>query len=308
MRFSRKHFFDSYRKAFGPVQQLQVEGLEFLLGKIEQDPEWDSVPEIAYFLSTIKHETGVSRNRIDQTYQPIKELRERAGTAKRRNQDRYWLSGYYGRGYTQLTWKDNYAKFGLADVPDDALQPDTAYMVAARGIREGKFTKYKLADFINDQEVDYFNARRVVNGLDKAEKIAEEAQKFERILRASLAADSVNEDTPAPPQAEQPSPQINIEHADQVKTDTPLPVEGGRKDDPAKQASQGGRKSTIATIFGTLAGIGTAIKGWMESNNMLAVVGVICITTLLLAWIFRQLIMDYVRLNYMSDPTRLNVK
>lgn len=195
MKFDRKQFFDNYRKAFGGLQQLQVEGLEFLLGKIETDPKWELLPQVAYLLATIRHETGITRNKVSQAFQPIKELRSKPGTKGRANQDRYWLSGYYGRGYIQLTWRANYAKFHLADNPDKALEPDTAYMIAARGMREGLFTGKKLSDYINDREVDYFEARRIVNGLDRAELIAGYAQKFERILRASVT-DEVTELSP----------------------------------------------------------------------------------------------------------------
>lgn len=198
MKFSRKQFFDEYRKAFGSIQQLQVEGLEFLLGKIESDPEWDSLPQAAYFLASIKHETGITRGGVYQAYQPIKELRSKPGTKGRINQDRYWLSGYYGRGYIQLTWLKNYQKFGIADTPDKALEPDTAYMIAARGMREGLFTGKKLDHYITNDDVDYINARRIVNGLDRANDIAEIAEKFERVLRASLVTDSVTENSPQP--------------------------------------------------------------------------------------------------------------
>jgi putative chitinase len=326
LTFDRKTFFDKYRQAFGPLQQLQVDGLEFLLGSIENDPKWESIPQIAYFLASIKHETGISRNRVDQTYQPIKELRAKPGTRIRALQDRYWGSDYFGRGFIQLTWKANYEKFGIADDPEKALEPATAYRIAADGMRRGLFTGKKLSDFING-EVDYVNARKVVNGLDRANDIAEIARKFERILRTSVvkegekpaAAELVEEIEAAeepkpeplkedPPVQTLPTPQINVEHADQVKADASLPVEGGRKDDPPKQASQGGLKSTIATIFGGIGGLLTAIAGWLQNNGSLAMVGVICLTIVLLAWIFRQLIMDYFRMKYVADPTKINVK
>lgn len=103
-------------------------------------------------------------------------------------------------------------------------------------------------------------------------------------------------------------PQINVEHADQVKADTPLPVEGGRKDDPPKQASQGGTKSTIATIVGGITGVGTAIAGWWQSNGSLAMVGIVCATVVILTWMFRQLIIDYIRIKVFADPTKINVR
>src|SRR5687768_11725322 len=190
-RFERTRFFNKYREAFGKLAQLQVDGLEFLLGKIESDPEWKRLEEIAYLLATIKHETGITRNGVYQAFQPIKELRAKAGSRVRKLQDRYWGSEYFGRGYIQLTWLDNYRKFGIEDDPDKALEPDTAYRIAADGMRKGLFTGKKLRDYINESEVDYVDARRIVNGLDRANDIAEIAEKFERILKASLTTKSV---------------------------------------------------------------------------------------------------------------------
>lgn len=127
---------------------------------------------------------------------------------------------------------------------------------------------------------------------------------FDPIEADSLVTDSVTK----PAQPETPVTQINVEHAEEVKASTPLPVEGGRKDDAPKQASQGGTKSVIATAIGVLGGAGTAIGGWLQNSAALKIVGLLCITIVLLALVFRQLIMDYVRMTYMSDPTRINVK
>lgn len=183
MRFNRETFFDRFRQSFGKLSQSQVEGLNFLLDKLEADTF--SVEQAAYVLATVKHETA-------HTFQPVKERRGRVGTRIRAVQDRYWGSSFFGRGYIQLTWEDNYRKFGIADSPDKALEPETAYMILARGMREGMFTRFKLADFVNG-EVDYVNARKVVNGLDRANDIAAIAEKFERILKASLVTETVAE-------------------------------------------------------------------------------------------------------------------
>lgn len=112
----------------------------------------------------------------------------------------------------------------------------------------------------------------------------------------------VVEETPAPA-----APAINVEHASQVNAAT-APVPGGHKDDPPIQATQGGRKSMIATAIATVAGIGTAIKGALQGDQTLIIIGIVCATVVLIALIFRQIIIDYVRLNYMSDPQRMNVK
>lgn len=178
MKFDHPKFFTCYRSSFEPLGRHQVDGLEFLLGEIEQDPRWASIPQAAYFLATVQHETA-------RTFQPIKEFRAKAGTAGRKNQDRYWLTGYYGRGYVQLTWKKNYELFDIADEPEKALEPATAYEIAARGMVEGLFTGRKLGEFVNITKRDYRNARRVINGLDRADDIADLADRFEHCLKGA---------------------------------------------------------------------------------------------------------------------------
>ena len=186
MLINRDKFFQGYRAAFGSLNQSQVDGLDFLLDKLEQDTF--SLKQVAYILATIHHETGVRRNGELQTFQPIKELRERSDSPRRANQDRYWLTGFYGRGLVQITWKKNYEKFGIADDTDKALDPETAYEIASRGMREGLFTGKKLSDYINGQ-ADYRNARKIINGLDKADEIASKARKYESILSTSQEPD-----------------------------------------------------------------------------------------------------------------------
>lgn len=190
MKFNRKSFFAGYRKAFGAVKQDQVNGLEFLLSAFEQDTTWKDIRHIAYALATIKHETA-------NTFKPIKEYRARAGAKGRANQDRYWLSGYYGRGYVQITWKRNYEKFGIADTPEKALEPDTAFWILTAGMHRGLFTGKKLSDFIKGSTADYRSARKIINGLDKADLIAGYARSFETMLRESQSSAVASETSPS---------------------------------------------------------------------------------------------------------------
>jgi hypothetical protein len=54
-------------------------------------------------------------------------------------------------------------------------------------MRDGDFTGMKLSDYITPESVDYVNARRIVNGTDRAEQIAGYAEKYEEALRAGMA-------------------------------------------------------------------------------------------------------------------------
>jgi len=217
-RFDRKRFFDAYRASFGALKHSQVEGLEVLLGAIEADPSWKSVEEAAYVLATVQHETA-------RTFQPIKEYRARQGTKLRATQDRYWLSGFYGRGYVMITWEANYKKFGIAETPEKALEPETAYRILAEGMRQGSFTGKKLSDFVNEHDVDYYNARTVVNGHDKALQIADNAEKFEHVLKAALVTESVTEpakieEKPAPDKV--PEPEKKDQPVETLPTTPPI--------------------------------------------------------------------------------------
>lgn len=184
MRFNRQTFFTRYRQEFDKLQQKQVDGLNFLLDKIEADTF--TLEQAAYVLATVAHETG-------REFQPIKEKRARVGTKIRKQQDKYWGTDAWGRGFVQITWPDNYAKFGMPNKEDydKALDPEKAYEILSVGMRKGVFTGKKLTDYIIAGDVDYVQARKIVNGLDRANDIADIADKFESILRAASKEPSV---------------------------------------------------------------------------------------------------------------------
>ena len=130
--------------------------------------------QIAYVLATTEWETA-------QTFKPVREAFWH-DEDWRRNHFRYFP--YYGRGYVQLTWKSNYAKYSnilgidLVNNPDLAMTPNIALFVIVHGFKIGTFTGRKITDYINESKTDFINARRCINGLDKADAIAKLAQKY----------------------------------------------------------------------------------------------------------------------------------
>lgn len=54
------------------------------------------------------------------------------------------------------------------------------------GMIKGLFTGKKLSDYLTDTKKDYFNARRIINGLNEAEHIKKYAKDFEKCLQKSL--------------------------------------------------------------------------------------------------------------------------
>lgn len=87
-----------------------------------------------------------------------------------------------------------------------------------------------------------------------------------------------------------------------------LPADGGGATDSSVQASQGGLKSLVATIMGSIGGAATAVWGALTSDTGVMIVGILCVTSLLLALIFRQVLMDWLRMKLHADPKQGNVK
>jgi putative chitinase len=183
------------------------EALDFLLAQFERDAGFKMVREFAYVLATIHWETGA-------TFAPIRERRASQEKNPRLYalQQRYWPSGYFGRGYVQLTWDYNYRNAGqklagetfrvngaavtiapttFLQQPDYLLDPAISYRIASRGMREGWFTGKRLSQFITEGAApDFHNARKIINGLDRAAEIAALANSYELLLRGALTAAS----------------------------------------------------------------------------------------------------------------------
>jgi hypothetical protein len=139
-----------------------------------------TVQQTSYILATGWWETA-------RTMKPVREgfyLGDRADAFRRTL--RYWP--WYGRGQVQLTWEANYRRAGpevgadlIAD-PDLALSAEIAAEVLVQGSLEGWFTGKRLGDYVGPGVCDYVRARKVINGMDCAERIAELADEYEDAL------------------------------------------------------------------------------------------------------------------------------
>jgi len=177
----RAYFFDNVRYYLDSDQSLtqdQVDGLNTLLDYYEtigtdSEDGWCDDRMLAYVLATTWHETAF-------TMQPI---REYGGESYLQSKPYY---PWYGRGYVQLTWQENYAtqdeKLGLNGAllanADLALDPEIAKQVLFGGMRDGDFTGRRLDDFFTTELTDWYNARTIVNAHDRASDIAGYAEKF----------------------------------------------------------------------------------------------------------------------------------
>lgn len=194
MRIDHGKFFAAWREEFALKSDALVAAVEELLSFVEVDREWSDLRHVAYFLATVKHETAHTMRPIAEfadgwDYDPSVNARkaERLGNTEIGDGPLF-----KGRGYVQITGRDNYRRFGellkvpLLEEPERALEAPVSYLIGAIGMRKGLFTGQKLQMFINAHRCDYVEARRIINGLDKAESIAGIAQRFENILRASV--------------------------------------------------------------------------------------------------------------------------
>ena len=192
MKFNRKKVFDGVKARIdATLNQSQVDGLEFLLTSFENEPLWSDVRHIAYALATTFHETAGSFQPVEEGYY----LGSKARVKAFQKTLRYYP--YFGRGFVQLTWETakipNYSKAGKAlgidfvKNPDLVMQPKNAFEIMTRGMFAGWFTGKKLSTYISGSKCDYANARRIINGMDKAGMIAGYARSFETILRASIS-------------------------------------------------------------------------------------------------------------------------
>lgn len=104
---------------------------------------------------------------------------------------------YAGRGHVQLTGRTNYSKMGkylgldLISDPDLLLDLIPSARVLVYGMINGSFTGVNIYKYVNSNMTDYVNARRVINGIDKASQIASIARQFERAIGSAVISDSV---------------------------------------------------------------------------------------------------------------------
>ena len=194
--------FDIIRKAFGKLSESQVSAFNHIVSAMDADKSI-SYPQGAYILATIWHETattmqpiaeyGKGKGRIYGTW--YKNSKDQLYTFKDGSKTTAYLQFdypylYYGRGETQNTWFTNYEKlskvFGVDFLrnPDLLLTQEWSTPVTIYSMKTGLYTGKKLSDYINQSKKDYLNARRIINGMDKASLIAGYAETFEKALRS----------------------------------------------------------------------------------------------------------------------------
>lgn len=177
-------FFNSKKILFnGKFKQSQVDGLNAILNEWEKNYSVKDDRWLAYMLATAHHET-------DRRMQPIEEYGKGKGRTYgkniKMNGTRYndTANLFYGRGFVQLTWYENYQKAGaklglnLIKNPEKTLELSVATKIMFLGMMEGWFTGKKLSQYFNSATEDVYNARRIINGTDKANLITDYAYDY----------------------------------------------------------------------------------------------------------------------------------
>ena len=135
----------------------------------------------AYIIATVHHETA-------QTFRPLEEYGKGKGRSYGKPDPRTGKT-YYGRGFVQLTWKENYEKYSqilgvdLVNNPGLACDPNVALFVLVHGFKWGTFTGACLEIYLNSARTDFVGARHCINGTDRAHHIAQLAQAYLKDLR-----------------------------------------------------------------------------------------------------------------------------
>lgn len=185
----KERFFNEIRASLfnGRLSQSQVDGINAKIDTFDRfgvrDDRWR-----AYMLATSYHETA-------KTMQPIEEYGKGRGKKygrkiKHSGEPYTWPDKiYYGRGDVQLTWYENYERMGellgipLLENPELALDPEVSARIMIEGMTKGRsnrgdFTGVSLENYFNSYTDDPVNARRIINGLDKANIISSYYFKF----------------------------------------------------------------------------------------------------------------------------------
>ena len=194
--------FDILRNSFGKLNQSQVDAINHIVDIMDKD-KGITYPQGAYILATTWHETattmlpiaeyGKGQGRPYGTWQ--RNSKGELYAYKNGNRNTVYLQSeyphlYYGRGETQNTWFDNYEKLSkvfnvdFLNNPDLLLTQEWSTPVTIYSMKNGLYTGKKLSDYINQSKKDYMNARKIINGMDKASLIASYAETFEKALRS----------------------------------------------------------------------------------------------------------------------------
>ena len=177
-------FYKIIRSRFGALDRSQVDGFNRLLQAMGE-AAWP-IGWVAYGLATAWWETA-------KRMQPVEEGYYLGPEKAKRHQRSLRYFPWYGRGDVQLTWEANYKRADdelrlggalIAD-PNIALDPAISAKVLVKGMEQGWFTGKKLGDYLGaPTDANFRQARKIINGTDRAADISRVAQGMLQALQA----------------------------------------------------------------------------------------------------------------------------
>ena len=281
----------------------------------------------AAFIAQVAHESGGLKymeeiwgpSAAQKRYEGRKDLgNTKPGDGKR----------FKGRGPIQITGRANYERYGallglpLAEQPNLAAMPGVGFRIAgaywkSHGLNRladvgefGEITKRINGGYngLADRKKYYERALDVLSDEithEKVETADEDAESKAVVSTAESTESEPGTGVEAAAELDKPKPG---EPVAETPATTGEAIVGGRPGDPQKQVTTGGFISRLGTAVGSLTGIGAAVGGFMTGKAGIIIVGIICATLLILILIFRQLILDYVRLHLGAAPDKYNVR
>lgn len=190
---NRTTFFSNL-PIFKTITHKQMQGMNAILDEWEAQGLYDA-RHLAYMMATCYWETA-------RTMQPIEEYGKGKGrpygTNTKHSGVKYEGSNlYYGRGFVQLTWYENYELMGrllgidLLNKPELALDMTISVKILFEGMMKGSssfgdFTGKCLEMYFNDTKSDAIGARKIINGQDRAQQIADYYMVFLLALQKSI--------------------------------------------------------------------------------------------------------------------------
>lgn len=184
-------FYSAVRPLFGKITTPQFEGMQAKLDAFAA--VGSPIAFVAYGLATSFHETG-------KKMQPVTEIGRGRGKPYGKP-GKHGGQVPYGRGDVQLTWDGNYEtaddELGLNGELlanfDLALDTEISARIMVRGMTEGWFAgdkvgRHKFARYLPTKGAatapKFTSARRIINGIDRAELVAGYAMSFQAGLVA----------------------------------------------------------------------------------------------------------------------------
>ncbi len=202
----KEYFTNNYNRVFGKkLSEDKKKNIFHITDAFEADADMKSLRWLAYILATSMHESN-------DTFAPVVEGYWIKPDSKRVNAlYNYYLknnpgalktifpngkngTAYYGRGrVVQLTHNFNYKNASIKLYGDSRLFNNPEMIISDincdmsvtfRGMREGWFTGHKLERYfpLGFNKANWAGARKIINGMDKANLIAGYAIKFYELL------------------------------------------------------------------------------------------------------------------------------